>query len=204
MYRINSNLKNLLPNFGSVVEQRFCHFGPLKTYRARVKSGKIVEDPHQLEAVNRLEETYRSILGYNPSRKGPGRLFLSKWLTGNVTIESPKGLYIHGAVGGGKTMLMDLFYDTVVQTDKKRRVHFNSFMLDTHRRIHSLKNDNSSSNVWQIRSNRYDPIPPVADQIAGESWLICFDEFQVILHWILSKSQVLEVFQAKKFILNWF
>ena len=56
--------------------------------RKKSKLGKIVEDSNQLEAVNRLGEIYRSILGYNPSRKGPRRLFLSKWLTGNVTIES--------------------------------------------------------------------------------------------------------------------
>lgn len=81
-------------------------------------------------------------------------------------------------------MLMDLFYDTVVD-QRKKRVHFNAFMLDVHRRIHLLKNSfAATSSSGDSRSTvqaagRFDPIPPVASDIAKESWLICFDEFQV-------------------------
>ena len=73
-------------------------------------------------------------------------------------------------------MLMDLFHDTV-DTTKKKRVHFNSFMLDIHKRIHSLKNSFVHDSGHR-RSVSYDPIPPVAEHIARQTWLICFDEFQ--------------------------
>jgi len=152
--------------------------GPLATYQARIKSGHLLEDKHQLEAIIKLQDTFDSIQGYTPASQ-PG--LLSRWLGGQKGIDAPKGLYIHGAVGGGKTMIMDLFHDTA-PTNKKKRVHFNSFMLDIHRRIHSLKDSfvRNSGNK-NSRANNYDPIPPVASNIAEESWLICFDEFQVTL-----------------------
>ncbi|KAI8428805.1 hypothetical protein MSG28_007474 [Choristoneura fumiferana] len=95
-------------------------------------------------------------------------------------IVAPKGLYIFGSVGGGKTMLMDLFYETV-PIKEKLRVHFNSFMLNVHARIHELKikSGKGASSFRDEGSKPYDPIPPVAADITQESWLICFDEFQV-------------------------
>ncbi|GLV48591.1 uncharacterized protein CBL_06020 [Carabus blaptoides fortunei] len=74
-------------------------------------------------------------------------------------------------------MLMDLFYNCC-ETDNKCRVHFNSFMLDVHAKIHELK----QLVVPDYRSTKpqpFDPIPPVARAISEKSWLICFDEFQV-------------------------
>ena len=141
---------------------------------ARIETGQLLNDSHQLAAVTELEKTFISIQGYSPSQPG----FFSKLLGGkNSKTEPPKGLYIHGAVGGGKTMLMDLFH-SVVPTELKKRVHFNSFMLDIHRRIHGLK-DSFVQHSGKSRANHYDPIPPVANKIAEECWLICFDEFQV-------------------------
>lgn len=150
--------------------------GPLETYKSRVKSGQLLEDSHQLEAIKKLEETFQTIQGYKPIQTN----LFTRWFSGaKQTKDSPKGLYIHGAVGGGKTMLMDLFHETV-PTERKKRVHFNSFMLDIHRRIHSLKDSFVKlSGDKTTRANHYDPIPPVATKIAEESWLICFDEFQV-------------------------
>lgn len=76
-------------------------------------------------------------------------------------------------------MLMDLFHDTV-PTERKKRVHFNAFMLDVHRRIHSLKDSFAAhQSGQQTGPGRFDPIPPVAEELSTESWLICFDEFQV-------------------------
>ncbi|XP_060523923.1 putative ATPase N2B [Cylas formicarius] len=90
---------------------------------------------------------------------------------------APKGLYIYGAVGGGKTMLMDMFYESC-NLDKKLRVHFNEFMIEVHKKMHLLKQD-----VVQDFSDRkakpFDPIPPVAALLIQNAWLICFDEFQV-------------------------
>lgn len=174
-----NNIKSFL-----VVSRRFAtaeplevvDSGPLATYQARIKAGHLLEDKHQLEAILRLQETFDSIQGYTPASQ-PG--LLSRLLGRQKAVDAPKGLYIHGAVGGGKTMIMDLFHDTA-PTKKKKRVHFNSFMLDIHRRIHSLKNSFvQNSGNKNSRANNYDPIPPVAANIAEESWLISFDEFQV-------------------------
>lgn len=103
-------------------------------------------------------------------------------------------------------MLMDLFHD-VAPTDRKKRVHFNAFMLDVHRRIHSLKNSfaaGSSSDGGRgavQAAGRFDPIPPVASDLARESWLICFDEFQVLfIHFILLlKSILINLFSGYRY-----
>ncbi|MCX7351654.1 MAG: cell division protein ZapE [Alphaproteobacteria bacterium] len=79
----------------------------------------------------------------------------------------PKGLYIHGEVGRGKTMLMDLFYETV-ETAPKRRVHFHAFMQDVHRRLHDAR-----------QSHTQDAIAPVARALAKEARLLCLDEMQI-------------------------
>lgn len=84
----------------------------------------------------------------------------------------PKGLYLYGDVGTGKTMLMDLFYNTLPDgVKRKRRVHFHSFMIDVHKRIHEAKK--------QLGLDGGDPIAPVARDLASEAYVLCFDEFQV-------------------------
>ncbi|XP_077409521.1 lactation elevated protein 1 homolog B [Vanacampus margaritifer] len=88
----------------------------------------------------------------------------------------PKGFYIHGDVGTGKTMLMDMFYSGV-QNRCKKRVHFNGFMLDIHKRIHRRKQSLPRRKLGNMFA--YDPISPVAMEIAHETCLLCFDEFQV-------------------------
>ena len=146
----------------------------MEEYERRIKANELMIDKHQREAIEKLQERFQDIQGYTPSKSS----VFSKWLGMGQPAVVPKGLYIHGAVGGGKTMLMDLFHD-VVDTEKKKRVHFNSFMLDVHRRIHALKNKFVQGTGGR-RANAYDPIPPVASSITEECWLICFDEFQVI------------------------
>ncbi|XP_034756505.1 lactation elevated protein 1 homolog B [Etheostoma cragini] len=88
----------------------------------------------------------------------------------------PKGFYIYGDVGTGKTMLMDMFYSRVENT-RKKRVHFNSFMLDIHKRIHRRKQSLPKRRLGEMFT--YDPISPVAMEISSETCLLCFDEFQV-------------------------
>lgn len=80
-------------------------------------------------------------------------------------------IYLHGTVGTGKSYLMDLFFDQVTNTPKKR-VHFHDFMLDVHRRIHHWR-------LHERTSKDEDPIVPVADKLRREARLLCFDEFQV-------------------------
>lgn len=84
---------------------------------------------------------------------------------------APKGLYLYGDVGTGKTMLMDLFYQTLPSLTRKRRVHFHAFMIDVHKRVHAAK--------IAMGFNGGDPILPVARDLANDACVLCFDEFQV-------------------------
>ncbi|KNC98415.1 uncharacterized protein SPPG_06119 [Spizellomyces punctatus DAOM BR117] len=86
-----------------------------------------------------------------------------------VEQKGPTGLYLYGDVGTGKTMVMDLFYNTI-HVDRKRRVHFHAFMQDVHRRIHQLRTQKGVT---------YDPLPIIATELANDAWLLCFDELQV-------------------------
>ncbi|KAJ1844180.1 ATPase, partial [Coemansia sp. RSA 2703] len=81
----------------------------------------------------------------------------------------PRGLYIYGDVGTGKTTTMDLFYDTI-PTPNKRRIHFHAFMLDVHARINSFRRTHAAT---------ADHIPTIARELAKDAHVLCFDEFQV-------------------------
>jgi protein AFG1 len=82
----------------------------------------------------------------------------------------PKGLYMYGDVGCGKTMLMDLFFDTLPPNIKnKTRIHFHNFMQDVHKRMHVVK---------MKYGNDFDALPMVAADIAETASVLCFDEFQ--------------------------
>lgn len=82
----------------------------------------------------------------------------------------PRGLYMYGDVGCGKTMLMDLFYDTLPPNITSRtRIHFHNFMQDVHKRLHQAKTQHGAE---------FDAVPFVAADIAETSSVLCFDEFQ--------------------------
>jgi cell division protein ZapE len=111
-------------------------------------------------------------LDADPAQAAAGAL---GWLFGQraANLAEIKGLYIWGSVGRGKTMLMDLFFASV-PAQRKKRVHFHDFMMDVHGRIH----------LWrqQLKDGKFknpDPIQPVAEALAEEAWVLCFDEFAV-------------------------
>ena len=96
-------------------------------------------------------------------------------------IRIPRGLYLYGGVGTGKSLLMDRFFDLVL-VKKKRRCHFHAFMAEVHQRIHQLKlaDLEQYGRNFHIDTNEYrNPIHRVGRQIAAETALLCFDEFQV-------------------------
>ncbi|MGC6512343.1 MAG: cell division protein ZapE [Parvibaculales bacterium] len=138
------------------------HSTPLQKYEDMIARENLRGDAAQREiasALTRLHET----LATRP------RGLLARF----KKPASVRGLYIHGDVGRGKSMLMDLFFDDA-PVAKKRRVHFHAFMQETHDRIFDHR-----QSVKAGRANGDDPIPPVADCIAREAHLLCFDEFQV-------------------------
>ena len=98
-----------------------------------------------------------------------GWLFGQREQTGDVL----KGLYVYGEVGRGKTMLMDLFFETSAVI-RKRRVHFHEFMADVHERVHVYRQE-----IKNGEADEHDPILRTAAAIAEESWLLCFDEFHI-------------------------
>ncbi len=149
--------------------------GPLPAYRARIARGELASDPSQALAIERLQDLWAKLRGYDPAAAAPtakaGLLsrFLRRKPTEGADEPRPNGLYLVGEVGRGKSMLMDLFF-AAADVKRKRRLHFHQFMQDSHKRIHAWRKANP---------NEADPIPPLADVIAAEAALLCFDEFQV-------------------------
>jgi cell division protein ZapE len=150
--------------------------GPLPAYRALVSNGQLTADPAQRMAAERLQALWRLLRGYDPPAwTEPARRGLFGRLLGRKPAEGadearPHGLYLVGDVGRGKSMLMDLFFEAA-DLARKRRVHFHAFMQDAHRQLHAAA---------AARSEGEDPIPPLADRIARDAALLCFDEFQIV------------------------
>ena len=143
--------------------------GPVRrAVEARISAGELQEDPQQLALADQFDALFSAISTRQIGAQGFRRLF-------SRPKEPPvKGLYIHGAVGRGKTMLMDLFF-AAVEDASKRRCHFHEFMADVHDRIHHWRQHNNP----EKGSKSADPIGPVATALAAEAKLLCFDEFFV-------------------------
>jgi cell division protein ZapE len=117
-------------------------------------------DSAQMDVILRLENLQQRIQAHKPPRRGLlGRLLPNRQASGI------KGLYIWGGVGRGKTFLMDLFFDSL-KVEKKKRIHFHRMMHDVHARL-------------RTQDNIEDPLDTVADDIAAETQVLCFDEFFV-------------------------
>jgi cell division protein ZapE len=138
--------------------------GPLGLFHARLTAGELAADPYQEHAARRLQQLWEELQAYRPGNHGG---LLQRLGFAKPAPRPPKGLYIHGRVGRGKSMLMDAFFSTL-PGEKKKRVHFFAFMADVHARIHAR------------RAEKGDPIGPVAQGIASETAVLCFDEFHVV------------------------
>ena len=147
---------------------------PLEHYRALAETGELKPDDAQWRAASALDALYRKLKNYRPRRR---RLFN----LGGSEQDEIKGIYLYGDVGRGKSFLMDLFFAGLA-VPKKRRVHFNAFMGETHQRIHewrTLSEDEREERPEFVREAGDDPIAPVAKHIASEASVLAFDEFQV-------------------------
>src|ERR1043166_6915697 len=140
-------------------------------YAALVAAGEIEQDRAQADVVAMMARLENRLARHRLARKSSslGWMFAGR----DSDVEPLKGLYLYGDVGRGKTMLMDLFF-AASPVVRKRRVHFHEFMVDVHERIHD----------WRQRRRRgevsgEDPIAPVAAALAEQTWLLCFDEFQI-------------------------
>lgn len=143
------------------VRQRYDHL---------VVSGAIERDPVQERIAAALDRLSDEISAKRLAQKSSalGWLFARKQPPAAV-----KGLYIHGGVGRGKTMLMDMFFE-LMPVRRKRRVHFNDFMAEVQDRIQKHRQARKNGDVKED-----DPIPPVAKALAEQAWVLCFDEFSV-------------------------
>jgi len=197
--------------------------GPLASYVQRVEDGLLKADPMQVSVAEKLQSLYERLHGYEPpslqffddlqkrSQERNSRVAKKKteFIKQNGTsaplpdfeaedprieaFAAPKGLYLHGPVGCGKTLLLDLFYDSC-PTERKLRIHFHAFVLQVH----------SELNRWRLQSADEDvrPLDAIARNMIKDNWLICFDEVQhtdygssVLLHqvfeFMLSRGAVI-------------
>ena len=134
---------------------------PLKTYQALVDKKKLSPDTAQSRVVDALESLYKEILAHPPKQQTFWNPFHKPKLI--------KGLYIYGGVGRGKSMLMDIFYNQLPEEIPKRRIHFHEFMIKVHDFLH------------QERGKHVDHIlPNFAKHLSKDTYVLCFDEFQVL------------------------
>ncbi|KAI7903453.1 AFG1-like ATPase-domain-containing protein [Cokeromyces recurvatus] len=169
---VNNNNKNIPRNVS-----------PISQYNDIVQQGLVRSDPDQKHVIENLDKLWHQLKSYQPkvynNQKKKSTIW-SQWfkfgkqqekdtILLSLDLNVPKSLYIYGNVGTGKTMVMDLFFNTL-SISRKRRVHFHAFMLDIHQRIHQIK-------------TRYpglsEPLSPIADDLVKDAYVLCFDEFQV-------------------------
>lgn len=144
--------------------------GIAERYAGLVESGALERDPVQARAAAKFQKLQDELSTYRRASKASSLGWL---MARGAKSAAPRGLYIWGDVGRGKTMLMDLFYETA-SVEKKRRAHFHEFMADVQDRLVQARQA-----IKEGKLKDSDPIAPVAADLAEEALLLCFDEFHV-------------------------
>jgi len=174
-----------------------------------VDDGKLIYDPLQQQAAKKLSRVQSTLASYNHSlfrqqlqrvedhhilqqqlyqqkqqddtTQNNKELNMNEEEPPSISIQVPRGFYIHGPVGTGKSMMMNVFYEHA-PTHKKRRLHFHSFLQEIHQRIHILNKQllNEHGRSFHVDTDKSrNPILCIAQQVADEVTLLCIDEFQV-------------------------
>ena len=143
-----------------------------EAYQAELKAGGYQSDPAQLRAIDALQRCADDWAAYKDKRSNSFKKLFNK-------PDIPKGVYMYGGVGRGKSFLMDCFYNAV-PIRRKTRLHFHEFMREVHRELAGLK-------------GTVNPLDELGKRMARKFKLICFDEFHVaditdamILHRLLA------------------
>ncbi|MEC9342148.1 MAG: cell division protein ZapE, partial [Pseudomonadota bacterium] len=138
---------------------------PSQRYAVDLQQSEFQDDPAQRQAVRELDRLHSDLTAATgqPDRRSRG--WLRRLFSTEQPQAAPEGLYLWGDVGRGKSYLMDLLFDTL-PVAQKRREHFHAFMQMVHRRLRELK-------------DRTDPVAELADALAADLRLLCFDELQV-------------------------
>ena len=180
-------------------------------YRRLVAEGKVKEDSHQLAALELLQSLHDEVVSgksYEPtappksqpvdtqqqqqqqqqssswgsffSSSKPSPKPTSRPAAQPISGSVPKSIYLWGGTGCGKTFMMDLFY-AQLPIERKRRVHFNDFMIDVHKRLHRHKQreGSSRSDPGRARADAEHAISSIARDLLHDAYVLCFDEFQV-------------------------
>lgn len=135
---------------------------PLDRYKTALLNGEIHEDAAQAIVIEALDALHAQLIKKHSSFL---KLFRKK--------DKTKGLYIYGGVGRGKTFLMDMFFETLPDNVKKKRIHFHSFMRDAHDYLHRQRKNHEDKNTDSL-------IPALAEWIHSECDVLCFDEFHIV------------------------
>ncbi len=144
--------------------------GLLNTYKQRIERGEIRSDPGQHAIAEVLHSLNDELILADEKTGRLDGLFKSLF-GGSQRNPSPRGMYIYGPPGRGKSMLMDLFYETT-PIAKRRRVHVHPFMQEVQQKLHKWRQEGGGKQAE-------DPLPRLAKEISETSSLLCFDEFQV-------------------------
>lgn len=143
---------------------------PLSLYSEKLVRGELHLDPAQGAAVKSLQRLYEEFL---EGEKAPKTSFFQKFSSKGKTESVPRGIYLYGGVGRGKSMLMDLFYSCLPEETSKRRVHFHEFMIEVHDYINTRRSEDTINGAVD------QALPSLGEILFRKSKVLCFDEFHV-------------------------
>lgn len=163
--------------FGAVDGGKSARGRLLTAYCAMLAEGRLKPDPGQEEIASQLQALSDKLVDYRPAPVAEGGFggWLDRLRFGRAEApKPPRGIYIWGDVGRGKSMLMDLFHDTL-PCPAKRRIHFHAFMREVHEQLHAMRRAPHT----YAKDDMADPLATIARLIAHDLWVLCLDELEV-------------------------